>query len=406
MARLGVVVAVGLLSIAWARGAQADPLGRHWQNSGEKQNIIQQLMWHGQLVAQSSVQSGRRSALVIGNGAYDEERLANAVNDAEEVARTLREIGFAVQLVRNGDKRTINEAVEAFSRRLGQGDIGLFYYSGHGVQVNGENYLVPINAKLSLQTDAEYDAVPLGKVVKAVESSSATAKIIILDACRNNPFYRRWRSPTRGSATRGLATPETSGSDGIFIAFSTAPGKVAADRIGNGRNSPFTTQLLRHLRTPNLEVGQLFRLVRADVVQATHNQQIPWDSNSLVGNVFLNPQSSPPATALESQPSGLRRRIQSESLGPEQSSEKLIQEWRLLNGACRGGSGDKSETWYACGRRDTLAQSLYAMGYCFGKKNEYGYQYSWHKCQADSEHPEFLIEIPGRNTLTPGIKGK
>ncbi|MFM9100458.1 MAG: caspase family protein, partial [Cyanobium sp.] len=234
-----------------------------------------------------------------GNGAYAEERLANAVNDAEAVAHSLEEIGFVVTLVRNADKRRIDEAVQAFSRRMGPGDIGLFYFAGHGVQVEGENYLVPIDAQLNLQSDAYYDAVPLGKVINAVEASNASAKIMILDACRNNPFYRRWRSTTRGSAMRGLAPPATSGNGGTLIAFSTAPGQEAADGLGTSPHSPFTTQLLRHLRTPNLEVGLLFRRIRADVKQATGNRQIPWESGSLVGEVVLNPRAAAPAFAVQ-----------------------------------------------------------------------------------------------------------
>ena len=105
-------------------------------------------------------------------------------------------IGFSVTLVLNADKRAIDEAVEAFSRRLGPGEIGLFYFSGHGVQVDGESYLVPINAQLRFQRDTQYDAVPLGKVIIAVETTRASAKIIIIDACRTNPFYRSWRSTT------------------------------------------------------------------------------------------------------------------------------------------------------------------------------------------------------------------
>jgi len=290
MARVGVVVALGLLAAGEGGSVQAVPV------STSRQPFAQ--LVHSQLLADASVQTGRRSALVIGNGAYAEEGLANAVNDAEAVAKSLEEIGFAVALVRNADKRKIDEEVEAFSRRLGPGEIGLFYFSGHGVQVEGENYLVPINAQLSRQADAQYDAVPLGKVISALEATRATAKIIILDACRNNPFYRRWRSTARGGASRGLATPLNSGS-GTFIAFSTAPGKEAADGIGNSPNSPFTTHLLRHLRTPNLEVGQLFRRVRGDVLQATRNEQIPWVSEALVGDVYLNPGAAGPAVAVQ-----------------------------------------------------------------------------------------------------------
>jgi WD40 repeat protein len=288
MTRLGTGFALALLAGAVEAGLHAHALDAP-RTSLERAHS-------SQLLAQ--VQAGRRSALVIGNGAYTEERLANAVNDAEAVARTLQEVGFSVTLVRNADKRTLVEALEAFSRRLGPGEIGLFYFSGHGVQVDGENYLVPINAQLSRQSDAQYDAVPLGKVINAVETTRASTKIIILDACRNNPFYRRWRSTSRGSATRGLATPLSSGDGGTLIAFSTAPGKEAADGIGSSPHSPFTTYLLRHLRTPNLEVGQLFRRVRGDVMQATRNQQIPWVSEALIGDVFLNQRTFGDAAAM------------------------------------------------------------------------------------------------------------
>ena len=287
MARLGTGVAVALLAVAVGTGVQAHALGAP--------RTIWERAHSSQLLAQA--QAGKRSALVIGNGAYTEERLANAVNDAEAVARTLEMIGFSVTLVLNADKRAIDEAVEAFSRRLGPGEIGLFYFSGHGVQVDGESYLVPINAQLRFQRDTQYDAVPLGKVIIAVETTRASAKIIIIDACRNNPFYRSWRSTTRGGATRGLATPLSSGDSGTLIAFATAPGKEAADGIGSSPHSPFTTYLLRHLRTPNLEVGQLFRRVRGDVMQATGKQQIPWVSEALIGDVFLN-QRAPGVAAV------------------------------------------------------------------------------------------------------------
>ncbi|MFN9659905.1 MAG: caspase family protein [Cyanobacteriota bacterium] len=231
----------------------------------------------------------RRSALVIGNSAYAEARLANASNDANAVARALQDIGFKVMLILDADKRTIIEQVTSFSRSLGSGEIGLFYFSGHGIQMEGETYLVPVNAQLSYPDDAQYDAVPLGRVLTRLESSNAVARIIILDACRNNPFYKRWPASIRSSPMRGLAAPLSTGR-GTFIAFSTAPGEVAADALGDGQNSPFTTHLLRHLRTPNLEVGQLFRRIRGDVLRATRNKQTPWVSEALEGEIYLNPR--------------------------------------------------------------------------------------------------------------------
>jgi len=236
------------------------------------------------------VAAPKRSALVIGNGAYGMGRLANAVNDADAMARALREIGFEVTLLRDADKRALDEAVEAFSRRLERGEIGLFYFSGHGLQIKGETYLVPVDAALNRPTDAQYDAVNLGKVIGAVEDSDARARIFILDACRNNPFTRRWPSATRGWAiTRGLAAPRASDA-GTLIAFSTAPDQVAADSIDQSGNSPFTSMLLRHLRTPDLELKQLLTRVRRDVREATRNAQTPWVEEALLEDIVLNPR--------------------------------------------------------------------------------------------------------------------
>lgn len=236
-------------------------------------------------------QQPRRHALVIGNGAYGNgDALTNPVHDAEDLAQGLREIGFAVQLLRNADKRTIDEAVNAFSRKLQQGDTGLFFYAGHGIQVNGENYLIPIGAQLNREQDVDYDAYPLGKVINALEDSSAAAKLIILDACRDTPmFTRQWRSSSRGAGSRGLAIPTNTGR-GTLIAFSTAPGKPAADQ-GSGRNSPFTQHLLRHLKTPNLDVRIMLGKVRSDVAKDTRNAQIPWTNEALEGELYLNPQA-------------------------------------------------------------------------------------------------------------------
>ena len=282
---------MGLLLLAagfWGK-VHAQLLGGPEAARMEELTLRLRLKSQDNLLAQFLSRVHRRHALVIGNGDYTDDRLANAVNDAEDVARTLQEIGFSVTLVRNANRRTIDEAVESFSSRLGPGEIGLFYFSGHGVQVDGENYLVPINAQLRRQADAQYDAVPLGKVINAVEGTRAAAKIIILDACRNNPFYRRWRPSARGVTTRGLAAPLTSGSGGTLIAFATAPGMVAADGIGNSSNSPFTTHLLKHIKTPNLDVYRLFRRVREDVARVTSNEQIPWVSESLTGeDLYLN----------------------------------------------------------------------------------------------------------------------
>ncbi|MEM9276870.1 MAG: caspase family protein [Cyanobacteria bacterium P01_F01_bin.143] len=148
-----------------------------------KQLKQQQEIKHStQLVAQRQ----ERIALVIGNSAYQEDPLANPVNDANDVAQALQELGFKVTLIQDKDLRGMEDAIEDFSRELRQGGVGVFYYAGHGVQVNGENYLVPLNARLNFQKDVRYDAVPLGKVLNAMESAQTSVNIVIIDACRDN----------------------------------------------------------------------------------------------------------------------------------------------------------------------------------------------------------------------------
>jgi hypothetical protein len=236
-----------------------------------------------------TLQRPRRQALVIGNGAYAEAPLANPENDANDVAKALREIGFEVTLLTNTNLRQIEETVEAFSRQLGPGAIGVFYYAGHGVQVAGENYLIPLDKRLEREADVRYEAMPLGRVLNALNDSPAVAKILIIDACRDNPFLRRWRSNRRSLASRGLAAPQSSGQQNTLIAFATSPDTTAADSAGS-RNSPYTTQLLRYLRTPNLDVIKMFQLVRRGVRKLTDDRQIPQDYSSLEADVILNQQ--------------------------------------------------------------------------------------------------------------------
>jgi Caspase domain len=229
-----------------------------------------------------------RVALVIGNSKYvNVNVLANAANDARVMSRALRDIGFAVtdgfDLPRDGMERQIRE----FLRKSETARVRLFYYAGHGLQVDGRNYLVPVNTKLESASDLSFETIGLDTILESLDSTSRT-NIIILDACRNNPFAQTFAS--RYGAGRsvtvqpGLAGYSSLGA-GMLIAFSTAPGAVALD--GNGANSPFTEALARHMRTPGLEVRQMLTRVRADVASETSGKQIPWDNSALLGDVYL-----------------------------------------------------------------------------------------------------------------------
>lgn len=180
----------------------------------------------------------RRTALVIGNSAYAEGPLANPVNDATDMANILPQMGFAVTLLRDVDLRRMRAAIEIFRKELRPGVVGLFYFAGHGLQVKGENYLVPIGARIAREQDVEYETVQVGRILGAMEDAENGVNVIILDACRNNPFTRSFRSSQGGLAVTQAIT-------GSLVAYATAPGSVAAD--GSGRNGVYTSHLSREV---------------------------------------------------------------------------------------------------------------------------------------------------------------
>ncbi len=246
-----------------------------------------------------TAQRQKKIALVIGNGAYPEHRLSNPVNDATDVARALRDLGFNVILRKDLKLEAMEDALENFSHQLHQGAVGVFYYAGHGVQVNGQNYLIPVDAQLKRERNVRRETIFLSDVLESMQKAETQVNIIIIDACRDNPFLRRWYS-TRGSSVRGLSEVD-SPPQGTIIAFATGPGEFAEDGEGQ-RNSPFTLSLLKHLNIPNLEVVMMFRQVRIDVVQETNEKQRPWYRESLVGSFFFNPKQEQ-LTSLTPQPS-------------------------------------------------------------------------------------------------------
>ncbi len=231
------------------------------------------------------VQAYERVGLVIGNGNYAHAGvLANPVNDAQAVADALNDVGFDVVLGRDLDRAAMERLLREFLRKAASAKVVLVFYAGHGLQVDGRNYLVPVDAKVESASDLAFDTVELDKILGSLEDP-ARATIVILDACRDNPLTRSTAARSRSTSVgSGLAAYSTLGT-GTLIAFATAPGKVALD--GTGRNSPFTASLVKHIRTPGLEVRSMLTRVRADVMAATGNKQLPWDNSSLMGDVFL-----------------------------------------------------------------------------------------------------------------------
>lgn len=218
----------------------------------------------------------KKSALVIGNSAYLYSPLKNPVNDARAIASTLEQLGFNVTLKLDANQEQMELAIDSFSRQLISGNqVALFYYAGHGVQIDGANYLIPTDAKINRQSDVRYKAVNIGQVLGAMGEASDNLNIVILDACRDNPLPRSFRSSSRGLAR--LESPK-----GTIIGFATSPGSVASD--GDGDNGVYTKHLLSHMKKPGLSIEQVFKKVLQDVNKETSGQQIPWTESSFTGD--------------------------------------------------------------------------------------------------------------------------
>ena len=224
----------------------------------------------------------KRVALVIGNGSYKrpDDQLKNAVNDAKSIARELRRLNIDVIEAIDVDYRGMRDVLRVFDRALQDADVGILYYAGHAMEYQGENYLFPTDAVLETEGDIGLGLIEMDQILNVMETTVPT-RLVFLDACRNNPLARRFRSSLAASRSnsigRGLA--QVNASAGTFIAYATAPGEVAAD--GLGQNSPFTTAMLRHIREPGIGISELMRKVRNSVIEATNNKQIPWESSSL-----------------------------------------------------------------------------------------------------------------------------
>jgi uncharacterized caspase-like protein len=244
-------------------------------------------------------QAEKRVALVIGNSAYQHSRaLPNPANDAEAMAKLLREIGFETVVPRlDLDYRAMREAVRTFGLAARAADVALVYFAGHGLEIAGENYLAPTDAKLERDSDLEYEAVTLASVLNAA-AGARRLRVVILDACRNNPLGERiaLKAGTTRSVTRGLARIEPTGD--VLVAYAAKAGTVAED--GTGRHSPFAEALLRHLPTPGLDLRLVFGKVRDQVLAATRQKQEPYTYGSLPGDVVALVPGAPaeaPSTA-------------------------------------------------------------------------------------------------------------
>lgn len=228
----------------------------------------------------------KRVALVVGNSEYHDNsmKLANPSNDAKDIAARLSKLGFTVVRSLNQTKQGMDKAIQTFSSRAKGADVALFFYAGHGIQYQGDNYLVPVDAQLPSEEYVKYNCTNANIVLDVMESLGCSMKIVILDACRNNPFARSWYRSTGGGGLGVMNAPK-----GTFIAFSTSPGDVALDGTNGERNSPYTTALLQTLDKHGLSITDFFQEVLELVATATNERQTPWTSNSFRGKFVFNP---------------------------------------------------------------------------------------------------------------------
>jgi tetratricopeptide (TPR) repeat protein len=260
------------------------PSSKNEQPAGEKSEAVQSVI----PAIAATYKDEKRYALVIGNSNYSREIgiLKNPVNDATDVATELRNSNFEVQLLTNATYVQLREAMRKFQEKLTNGPrdqtVGLFYYAGHGVQYQDENYLVPIDANVQFEDDITRMCFPVQRMVLSnMERTNSRMNIVILDACRNNPFPATSRSV-------GSGLGEIKRARGSFIAFATAPGSVASD--GNGRNGLYTQELIKSLRKPNLSIEQVFKEVRMNVLRLSGDRQYTWDSSNIIGEFVFKPQ--------------------------------------------------------------------------------------------------------------------
>jgi uncharacterized caspase-like protein len=226
------------------------------------------------------VPAGRRLALVIGNEAYPKWPLKNPVNDARAMDKALRDTGFRTDLVINGKLRDVEQAVDRFVAALHPGDVAVFYYAGHGVQLSGDNFIVPVDFDAKDEADAKYASYPISRVQERMEGSGSQLNVLILDACRNNPF--------RTSRAAGGGLGAMNAGRGTLIAFATGPGKTADDSAAAG-NGLFTGHVVRALREPGLTLDQIFNRVRERVDADSRHQQTPWSVTSVIGEFRFLP---------------------------------------------------------------------------------------------------------------------
>ena len=251
--------------------------------------------------ADTTLGADKRTALVIGNAAYGDAQLGNPLHDARAMAKVLGESGFAVMERENLNQIEMRRAIRDFGMEIGNGGVGLFYFAGHAIQAHGHNFLIPIAADIQREDELEDQAVDANLVLRKMESASNRLNVVILDACRNNPFARSFHNDAVGLAPMD-APP------GTLVAFATSPGKMADD--GSGENGLYTGNLVMNLSVPGLRIEEVFKRTRAAVRRDSNGTQVPWENTSLTDDFYFKPPpglaaSAPPVLAMTRPSSGV-----------------------------------------------------------------------------------------------------
>jgi hypothetical protein len=240
-------------------------------------NVMNQAPTSGTIAPQDFLY-GRRVALVIGNTQYVLHPLENPKNDADDISNALKSANFEVINLRDATLAQMRSSLRLFGDKLMSSDVGLVYYSGHGIESKGRNYLIPVNADIRRSDEIADQSLDMSLIFEKMKTAKKGVNILIVDACRDDPFGRRFRSGSRGLA-------QVDAPVGTIVAFSTSPGKVAAD--GEGRNSPYTKNLVKAIQQPNIPIEQVFKAVRREVQKETKGEQTPWENTSLSGDFYF-----------------------------------------------------------------------------------------------------------------------
>ena len=308
--------------------------------------LLPALVW-----AEQSAYTPPKFALIIGNGDYNGlSPLANPVNDANDVAATLQDMGFVVEKVLNGSLDTMENAVLRLQDLLSQSPLsyGFFFYAGHGVQSGGDNFLIPVDSSIPSESFLRTRALSVQAILDELNEARNSLNVVVLDACRDNPFG--WARSTG----RGLAVITGQPADSIIV-YATSAGQRAFD--GEGRNGVFTTQLLKNLKTPGLEVNELFRRTGADVAEASNRGQIPAIYNQFFGTAYLGTASEEAlASAYQPSPARPSPQLLPSTAGNDRKGNRETQLWTI--GASLGSTF--TVPWVIVTARGTLAPFNYS----------------------------------------------